>query len=427
MVEAIKRAAARRIFGDLGADFVKLWSAQVVSQLGSRITREGLPLAAVLVLQASPAQMGVLTAIGALPILLIGLLAGVWVDRLPRKPVMIAADLGRAALLVSVPVAALLGMLRIEHLYLVAALTAALTVFFNVADQSFLPSVVRRQDLVDANSKLASSSSVAEMGGPAVAGVLVQWLTAPIAILFDALSFIVSAVFIGLMRTPDPRPEPTGETPNLKREMAQGLRVVWGQPMLRSLALAASVSTFFGNFIGALYGLYVVRDLGLSPATLGVLISLGGVGAFGGSLVAGRAARRFGVGPALVGSRLVSVVLTLLIPLAASAPAWAVALLAASQLFGDFASVIYFINEVSLRQALVPDHLLGRANASMHVMVGGLGPLGALVGGLLATAIGAQATLFVAGLGILASTIWLVASPVRAVREAPVSVAFTAH
>ncbi len=406
------------------SDFVKLWSAQVVSQLGSRITREGLPLAAVLVLQASPAQMGLLTAIGALPILLIGLLAGVWVDRLPRKPMMIAADLGRAALLVTVPIAAVLGVLRIEQLYLVAALTAALTVFFNVADQSFLPSVVRRDELVDANSKLASSSAVAEMGGPAVAGVLVQWLTAPIAILFDALSFVVSAVFIGLMRTPDPKPEPSGEAPNLKREVMEGLRVVWGQPMLRSLALAASVSTFFGNFIGALYGLYVVRDLGLSPATLGVLISLGGVGAFAGSLVAGWTARRFGVGPALVGSRLVSVVLTLLIPLAASAPAWAVALLAVSQLLGDFASIIYFINEVSLRQTLVPDHLLGRANASMQVMVGGLGPVGALVGGLLAGALGAQATLFIAALGILASTVWLVASPVRGMREAPVSVAF---
>ena len=147
------------------------------------------------------------------------------------------------------------------------------------------------------------------------------------------------------------------------------------------------------------------------------------MGAFGGSLVSGWAARRFGVGPALVGSRLVSVVLTLLIPLAASAPAWAVAMLAVSQLFGDFASVIYFINEVSLRQTLVPDHLLGRANASMQVMVGGLGPLGALVGGVLATALGAQATLFIAALGILASTVWLVASPVRVVREAPVSIA----
>ena len=406
------------------SDFVKLWSAQVVSQLGSRITREGLPLAAVLVLQASPAQMGILTAIGALPILLIGLLAGVWVDRLPRKPIMIAADLGRAALLVTVPLAAVLGLLRIEQLYLIAALTAALTVCFNVADQSFLPSVVRRQELVDANSKLASSSSVAEMGGPAVAGLLVQWLTAPVAILFDALSFVVSAIFIGLMRTPDPRPESTGEAPNLKREVMEGLRLVWGQPMLRSLALAASVSTFFGNFIGALYGLYVVRDLGLSPATLGVLISLGGVGAFGGSLVAGWAARRFGVGPALVGSRLISVVLTLLTPLAASVPAWAIALLAVSQLFGDFASVIYFINEVSLRQTLVPDHLLGRANASMQVMVGGLGPVGALVGGVLATALGTQATLLIAALGILASTLWLVVSPVRVVREAPVSVAF---
>ncbi|MCW5850762.1 MAG: MFS transporter [Anaerolineae bacterium] len=405
------------------SDFVKLWSAQVVSQLGSRITREGLPLAAVLVLQATPVQMGILTAIGALPILLIGLLAGVWVDRLPRKPIMIAADLGRAALLVTVPVAAVLGWLGIEQLYLIAALTAALTVFFNVADQSFLPSVVRRQDLVDANSKLASSSSVAEMGGPAVAGLLVQWLTAPIAILFDALSFVISAVCIGWMRTPDPKPAPTGAAPNIKREVLEGLRIVWGQPMLRSLALAASISTFFGNFFGALYGLYVVRDLGLSPATLGVLISLGGVGAFGGSLVAGWAARRFGVGPALVGSRLISVALTLLTPLAASVPAWAVALLAVSQLMGDFASIIYFINEVSLRQTLVPDHLLGRANASMQVMVGGLGPVGALVGGMLATALGAQATLFIAALGILASTIWLVASPVRVVREAPVSIA----
>lgn len=397
-------------------DFLKLWSAQTISQFGSRITREGLPLAAALTLAASPAQMGVLTALSALPVLVVGLVAGVIVDRMRRRPLMIGADLGRAVLLLIVPLAFVQGWLAIPHLYLIAVLTGVLTVLFDVADQSYLPQVVSRDNLVDANSKLGASGSLAEIGGPPLAGVLIQVLTAPVAIVFDALSFVVSAVLIGLMRSPDPRPVPTAQ-PDIWREVREGVAVILGHPVLRVLALTAALSTFFGNFYWPLYSLFGLRELGLTPAVLGILVGMGGVGALGGALVAGWAARRFGVGPAIVGSRLLASLVSVLTPLAGG-PTWlAVLMLAIPQLAGDGAMMVYFVNQTSLRQSLVPDRLLGRANASMAVIVGGLGPLGALAGGLLGTWLGIRPTLFLAVAGILAAALWLLASPVRHMHE----------
>ncbi len=409
----------RRIGLFNNTEFIKLWTAQAVSQFGSRITREGLALTAVLVLAASPAEMGVLGALSAAPVLLFGLLAGVWVDRLRRRPILIATDLGRALVLATVPLAAWLGVLRVEQLYVVALIAGTLTVFFNVADQSYLPSVVGRDQLLDANSKLGATESVAEIGGPALAGILIQALTAPIAIVFDALSFVVSAVFIGLVRAPDPRPVADPNPPSVWQDMRAGLHVILSQPTLRSLALTAGMRTFFGSFIGALYGLYAVRELGVSPAVLGLLVGLGGVGSLLGAVVAGWAARRLGVGVALVGGAVLSACLTLLLPLASGPMVVVVAMLAIPQLFGDMAMTVFMINEVSLRQTLIPDHLLGRANASMHFLVGALGPVGALVGGALATGIGARATLLIAALGILAAALGLLASPVRALRAEP--------
>jgi MFS family permease len=394
-------------------DFAKLWTAQTISQFGSRITREGLPLAAVLNLAASPAQMGILTALSAAPVLVVGLFAGVLVDRLRRRPLMILADVGRAVLLLTIPLAAFQGWLSITQLYLIAILTGILTVLFDVADQSYLPSVVKREDLVDANSKLGASSSLAEIGGPPMAGVLIQLLTAPIAIIFDAVSFLVSALFIGWLRSPDPRPETSAEQPNLWREVREGVSVILSHPTLRALALVAAVSTFFGNFYWPLYSLYAIRELGLSTGILGVLIGLGGVGAFGGAFVASWAARRFGVGPAIVGSRMLASLISPLTVLAGG-PLWLIILcMGLPQLLGDGAMMVYFINQTSLRQTLIPDHLLGRANASMAVIVGGLGPLGALAGGFLGTALGVRPTLALAVAGLILAAVALLLSPVR--------------
>jgi MFS family permease len=391
----------------LGPDFTKLWLGQTVSALGSGIGGTALPLAAVLVLKATPIQMGLLVAISTAPVLVVGLPAGTWVDRLRRRPVLIAADVGRAVLLASIPLAALLHVLDIEQLYVVAALVGVLTVFFDVADQAFLPSVVPRESLVVANSTLGASDSVAEIGGPALAGGLVQWLSAPVAILFDAVSFLFSALCVGLIRAQEPLPERIEQRQSLWRDVAEGLRMVLRHPVLRALAGSSGTFTFFGSFVGALYFLYAIRVLGVPPGAVGLLVAAGGVSAFAGALVAGRVVQRFGPRGTLGGALLAYGALSLLIPLATGPVIVAGSFLLAAQLLGDVAIEIYLINELSLRQAIIPDRLLGRANASMHVLSSGASPLGAVLAGALGQNIGLRWTLLIGVLGIMMSSLWI--------------------
>lgn len=402
----------------INRNFGLLWGGQTISEFGSRITREGLPLAANLVLRASPVQMGLLAASGALPVLLVSLFAGVWVDRLRRRPLLIVADLARAVLLLSIPLAAVLGLLRIEQLYLVAALVGILTVLFEVANQSFLPGLVAREQIVEANSKLSASSSLAEIGGPALAGVLVQAITAPLAILFDALSFLVSALCAGFIHSSEAQPSPVQERQNLWREMQTGLRLLLGNPVLRAITLSTGTSNFFGGAFAALYGLFLIRELAVTPALYGVLVTFGGIGAFVGAFAASRLVRRIGLGRTLIGAVLLSGAASLLTPLAGGPRIVTIAMLMASQLVGDFGREIYFINAVSLRQSIIPNHLLGRVNASAQFLTEGIWPLGAILAGLLGETIGMRYTLLIgAGLGFLLSSAWLLFSPLRQLHE----------
>jgi predicted MFS family arabinose efflux permease len=326
---------------------------------------------------------------------------------------MIAADLGRAAILASVPVAAFMERLTIEHLYVVVLLAGTLTVFFEVADQSFLPAVVEREHIVEGNSKLGASGSVAEIGAPAIAGTLVQLVTAPVAILVDAVSFLFSALFIGWIRTPEPPAVPHEERHSAWRDAVEGLRVVLGNPLLRALAGAASTDVFFGGFY-TMYGLFAIRELGLTPIVLELLVGSGGLGSLVGALLSGRAVRRFGLGKTLLGGAALTGGLQVFTPLAGGPVAVAAGMMFISQVFGDMVRTIYTINEVSLRQAITPDRMLGRTNATMHFMVGGAGLLGALVGGALGQAIGPRLTLLLAVTGgSVLGFLWLYFSPVR--------------
>jgi predicted MFS family arabinose efflux permease len=377
-------------------DYMKLWLGQTISGFGSRITREALPLTAVLMLAGSPAQMGLLTAIGSLPALAFGLLAGAWVDRLPRRPILIVTDIGRMVLLISIPLAALAGRLSVELLLVVTMLNAALTIFFEVAYRAFLPSLVERDQLLEGNSKLATTESLAEIGGPPLAGLLVQLISAPLAIFFDAVSFLFSAISLALIRKRGVPAVRQVQRQSIWQEIAEGLRVVALHPILRTVALWMAGRSFFGSFFGALYALYAIRDLGLSPALLGLVVGTGGIGALLGALAAQWAPRRFGLGRSLAGALLCSALINLTIPLAGG-PAWfAAATLIAGQIIGDAAMVIFLINEMSLRQSIVPGELLGRANASIGFLAQGAAPLGALVAGELAYGIGARGTLLVA-------------------------------
>jgi MFS family permease len=397
-------------------DFVKIWTGQTISNMGSGIGGIALPLTAVLVLSATPAQMGILSALSGASVLVFGLLAGVWVDRLRRRPILIVADLGRALLLTSIPLAALFGLLHLVQLFIVAALVGILTVFFNVASQSFLPSLIEQEKLVEANSKLAMSDSLAEIGGPALAGPLVQLVGAPLAILFDAISFLVSALNIGLIRTRELSPVPAKQRQSVWREGIEGLRMIRKNALLRSLAISAMLFDFFGNFIGTLYVLYIVRELHLPPIIIGFLIATGGVSALLGTLIAQRVIQSIGPGMAIGGMLFLYGLTGILTPLAHGSVVVAAAILFVSQL-GDASVAIYLIAEVSFRQAIIPGPFLGRVNASMQFLAQGFGPVAALLAGILGTVIGLRLTILIGVVGVMVAGLLLLISPIRRVRE----------
>jgi predicted MFS family arabinose efflux permease len=349
--------------------------------------------------------------------LLISLPAGVWIDRLRRKPIMIADDLGRALVVASIPIAALAQRLSLEQLYVVVALNGGFTVLFEAAYEAYLPALISREKLVDGNSKLALSSSMAEVLGPGLAGFLVQLLTAPIAMAVDALSFLASIGSLMFIRQPEPPPGSLETRRHLVHEMIEGVRWVWNDRHLRALALAGGTRSFFGNFYAVLYSLYALRYLGLDAAALGATIAMGGVGSLIGSALTDRAVRRFGPGRVLIGSGVFAGILAFLIPLAGGPATIAMLILMLGQLGGDAFNTLNAITSISLRQALTPDRLLGRTSTSLQVMIAGVGPLGALLSGALAELIGVRETLVIAAAGVLLSTVWLIDSPIRQMRD----------
>ncbi len=395
-------------------DFLKLWAGQTVSQFGTSISMIGLPLTAVLVLHASAFQMGLLGGSAGIAVLLFGLLAGVVADRLPRRFVLILSDVGRAMLLGTIPLAAWAHRLSMNHLYAVAAGVAALGVFFDASYKSYVPGLVGRDHLLEANSKLALTESTAEVAGPGLTGVLIQWLTAPMAILFDAVSFAVSAVSIWAIAEPE-IPQPFHSS-SVSSEIAGGLRVAWRQPLLRALMQRTITAYFFMGFISSLYFLFTLRELHLTVALVGILISIGGASGLLGGFFAERIAHRFGVGPTIIGSAFLVGVASLLTPLARG-PLWlCVAILASAQLL-DIAWSVLNIQELTLRQTVTPDQYLGRVNAAMHLLSQGVLPIGALVGGSLAGVFGVRRTLLLGAAGVLLSTLWLLFSPLRSLRN----------
>jgi MFS family permease len=400
-------------------NFVKFWLSETISLFGSQITLLALPLTAALTLQATPTQMGILGAAQFAPFLLVSLFAGVYVDRMRRRPILMWANLGRAALLGLIPLSALLGMLGIELLYIIGFLTGVLTVFFDIAYQAFLPSVVQRDQLVEGNSKLEVSRSVAQVTGPGIAGALVEFLTAPLTILFDSISFLVSAFFLGLLRTTEEAPAKDTQTRNVWGEIRAGLGVVFGSPLLRSIAAATATNNFFSNLWGAVFLLYVTRELGIEPVVIGFIFAVGSIGALLGSMLPRWAAQRFGLGPAIVWSQFLGGTASLLIPLASGSLAVAVPLLMLASFLMALGNPIYNVNQLSLRQAITPDRLLGRMNASMRFIVWGTIPIGALIGGLLGEWIGLRQTLIVGVAGMALAFLWVFFSPVRKLREQP--------
>jgi len=394
--------------------FLRLWSAATISAFGNSVTRIALPFVAILTLGAGPIEVAVLRSLDLVAALLFGFVAGAWVDRLRRRPVLIWADLGRAALLGSVPAAAIGGWLTLPHVFVVSATAAVLTTFFDVADRAYLPTVVGRSELVKANGALAATSSAVEFVAFGSAGFLVSLLTAPITILIDAVSFVASALLLGTIGRPEPPPPPPEGRSPVIHEIREGLRVVARDPVLRGLVWGTMGLAAMWGVFGATWLLFVTEELRLDPATIGVVAALGGFGSLFGALLAERATRRYGLGPVVVTPLLLAALGTLLIPLApAGLPLVAVGFLVGQQLIGDTAVTVFDVTEVSVRQARVGDRELGRVNATVHVAMVLAQLAGTLAGGLLAELVGLRGAAFLAPLGALVGAAALWASPVR--------------
>lgn len=356
--------------------------------------------------------MGLLAAAELAPKFLVGLLAGVWADRLRRRPLMIAADLGRAVVLASVPLAALLGVLRIEQLYVVALLAGVLTVLFDVAYQAYLPVLVGRAALVEGNSRLTASASVAEFSGFSLGGWLVQWFTAPLAILIDALTFLWSALWVGRIRAPEPPPAPAAERTGLRLELAEGFRAVLSHPVRRALAGCGVTVSLSMRVYGTVILLFCSRELGFSPGVLGTVFAVGGFTSFLGALGAAAAGRRLGLGRAMIAGLFLSGVGSLFNPLAPGATAVGLLFLVLAQVVTDPAHTVFDIHQTSLLQSVTPDHLLGRVNGTIRFLEFAAGLLGTVVGGLLGEHVGLRATMFLAAGTTVLAVLWLVLSPV---------------
>jgi len=399
------------------ADFLKLWSAQTVSQFGTQISQVALPLVAVLVLDASAFQVAALGTVEFLPFLLFTLPAGVWVDRLPRRPILVIGDLGRAAALGSIPLAAALGHLTLAQLYIAGFVTGTLTVFFDVAYQSYLPSLVERAQLVDGNSKLEISRSVAQIGGPGFGGLLIRLFTAPYAVLADAVSYLWSAGFVFGIRAPEVVPERTAESPSLRRELIDGVKYLLGHRYWRGISMSTATFNFFNNVAFAILIVYLVRRLHMSPLTIGLTFSLASAGALVAAFLAGKIGTRLGIGRTILLGTVIDGVPLILVPLAPRS--LAVPFIAVAFALVEFGVVLYNVSGISLTQALTPERLLGRVNASRRFIVWGTIPLGSLVSGVLASWIGLRPTMFVGAIGCTLAAVPIALSPVRHVGALP--------
>ena len=399
--------------------FLRFWAADTVSVFGSLITRVALPFTAVLVLDASAFEMSLLVLADLVPSCVVGLPVGVWVDRRRRLPLMIASDLMRAAILVSIPIAAAFEALTLAQLYVVSFVASALTVLFNVAQISILPALVSRDSLLEANSKTAATQSVSEIGAFGIGGWLVQLLSGPGAILIDAASFLASAVLLRRVRINEMAPA-TEVRAVMRQDLIAGLRHLWRQPLLRATALASSALWFGFSTFGTIISLFTLKELGFEAGPLAMIYAVGGVSSLLGSVFAGRVTRALGAGPAMIAGLMAAGLLLMPLTAARGHGAWAAACLLVQQL-GDGAVSVYMINEVSLRQTIVAPGLMGRVNSSAEFLRSIARLAGVLVAGLAGDIIGLRATLGLGGGVVTLGAIFLALTPLRSLKRMPVS------
>jgi len=413
-----RRSLKGKLWSD--GDFLRLWTGETVSEVGTQVTLLAIPSVAILVLRAGPFEVGLLTALEFLAFPVLGLIAGVTADRVRRRPIMIVSDLGRVAALASVPIAAYLHVLTMNQLYAVALVVGVFTVFFDVSYQSYLPALIDRAELVEGNSKLEVTRSSAQVAGPGIAGLLIQVVGGAAAVVVDAISYLASAIAVVMIRKREPTPAPggtDGQRSDILTELREGLDAVFGNRVIWRTVGCTATANLGTNMIFAVELIFFYRLLHLSPAVVGLIFAASGVGGILGALSASTLARWVGVGPTIIGSTLIGAVGLFVLPVSLVGPA--VPVIIAGYFLASFANPVYNITQVSLRQAITPDRVQGRMNATVRTIVWGTIPLGAFVGGILGTAVGVIPTILIGCVVATSSVLWVLGRPVRSLREQP--------
>ncbi len=423
------------------SNFLKLWTSETISQFGSQFTGLALPLTAIIILGAKSVEVGILNFAGSVPWLLFGLIAGVWIDRHRKQRIMVTSNILRGTILALIPITAVLGIitkLGLPFLYAISFAVGFLQVFFDITYQSYLPSLVRRDQLVEGNRNLQASASTAQVAGPTIAGIIISIVTAPIAIVFDALSFFASALSLGRIDHEEMIDKEIVK-PSVSADIREGLHVVFSNRMLRMIAGCTGTSNFFGTALGTLFLLYLIQPspagLGVSNSlagvTAGIIFSVASIGALVGVAISTKVAKRIGVGPAILVSILIgslgaipyylsgSLTASPLFTLRGFSVNWSMIAIMAGQFVSFIGTIVYNVNQVSLRQAIVPLRLQGRMNATMRFLVWGTIPLGAIAGGLLGEFLGLRTAIGIAILGGSLSFLWILLSPVRSLKRIP--------
>lgn len=399
--------------------FKALWAGQTISVLGSQLSGIAIPVLAVKVLEANEWQMGILNAADTAAFLLVGLIAGAWVDRWRKRQVMIWADLVRMAALAVLPISWWMGSLTMWHLIVVSAIIGLASVFFDVAYQSYVPILLHKDAIGDGNSKLETTNQIAGIASPALVGWLLTLIKAPILLAIDALSYLLSAFSLALIKDRE-LPKPKEERKPLKHEIAEGLKFVWHQKFIRAISFTTASSNFFASAAGTLLPLLLLRDLELSASAYGLIFSISSIGGLLGAVTTTRLIKRFGEGPVIAGSAVAMGLAALSIMSVVIVDSQYVVLVAGfSQFVMSFTILTYNITQVTARQRLCPEHLLGRMNASIRFMVWGTMPIGATLGGAVGSIAGVVPTMTMAYIGCLLAAGFVVFSPLRKMKELP--------
>ena len=398
-------------------NFLKLWSAETVSAFGDAISDVALPLVAIITLGAGAREMGILKALNNAPILLFGLFVGVWVDRVRRQPLMIATQLGQGILLATIPITTLVGVLRIELLYFVSFLGGTLSAIFVLATTTFLPSLVSQEGLVEGNSKLSASRSAAKIAGPGLAGFLVERITAPFTIALDALSFLISGVCLIFVRSAESAKICNQGTQRIWHGIGEGFRTIFLHPILSTMTIGTTIGSFAGAIYGTVFILYLTRELMINFTWLGIILASAGGASLLGATAANPGVQHYGPGPILIsGTLLISIGMGIM-PLAAEISIFAIPIAIVAQVFQSIGLTVYSISQISLRQAITPNELLGRVNASRRVLVFGVIPFGAVISGALGETIGLQLTLIIGAVVAFLAFAFHLISPLRHVTD----------